>query len=143
MFIGSYEHVLDDKGRLAIPARFRARLADGLVLTRSLDSCLQVFPLEYWSALSGRISALSFMQEDARALRRFLFAHAAESEPDRQGRILIPQALREYAGLSDQAVIVGLDTHVEIWAAARWQTEQSRIEQDRARMAKQLAELGI
>jgi MraZ protein len=143
MFIGTYEHTIDDKGRLAIPSRFRARLVDGLIVTRSLDICLQIFPLDYWTALSGRISALSFMQEDARALRRFLFAHAVEAEPDRQGRIVIPQPLREYAGLSGEAAVVGLDTHIEVWAAARWQAEQSRIEQHRSRMAQQLTELGI
>lgn len=143
MFLGAYEHTLDDKGRLAIPARFRAQLSDGLVLTRSLDVCLQLFPLDYWATLTARISALSLMQEDARTLRRLLFAGAAELDLDRQGRILIPQSLRDHAVLQNQAMLVGLDTHVEIWAAERWQAEQARMEQNSTHMATQLSELGI
>ena len=102
MFLGEFEHTIDDKGRVAVPARFREDLKEGLVLTRGFDHCLQVFPRPTWQSLAQRISSLSLGNEEARNLRRLLFSGAAEVEVDRQGRILIPQNLREYAALSEQ-----------------------------------------
>jgi MraZ protein len=143
VFLGEFEHTIDEKGRLAVPARFREEISDGLVLTRGFDHCLQAFPRPVWQNLSERISALSLGQEEARNLRRLIFSGAAEVETDRQGRILIPQNLREYAGLREQAVIAGLNTHFEIWSQERWHNVLNTLDSSGGAMAEQLAALGI
>lgn len=143
MFLGEFEHTIDDKGRVAVPARFREELREGLVLTRGFDRCLQVFPRPTWQTLAQRISALSMGNEEARNLRRLLFSGAAEVEVDRQGRILIPQNLREYASLSEQVVIAGLDTYFEMWSRERWQNVLDNLDTDGSAIAAKLAELGI
>lgn len=143
MFLGEFEHTMDEKGRVAVPARFREEISDGLVLTRGFDQCLQVFPRVVWQSLAERISALSLGHEEARNLRRLIFSGAAEVEPDRQGRILIPQNLREYATLKEQVVVAGLNTHFEIWALERWQGVLNTLDSSAGAMAEQLAALGI
>jgi MraZ protein len=143
VFLGEFEHVIDDKGRVAIPARFREELGEGLILTRGFERCLQAFPRPVWQALSQRISSLSLGNEEARNLRRMLFANAAEVEVDRQGRILIPQNLREYAGLSEQVIIAGLDTYFELWAYDRWQNVLESLDSNGSSIAEQLSALGI
>ncbi|MBO9312099.1 MAG: division/cell wall cluster transcriptional repressor MraZ [Chloroflexus sp.] len=143
MFLGSYEHAIDEKGRVAIPARFRAELAGGMVLTRGFDRCLLIFPLPYWSDLTRRVSALSLVDEDARMLRRLLFASASEQEMDRQGRILLPQNLREAGGLTDQALLVGLDAFIEVWAPDRWREVQQHLETQGPHFDEQMRKLGI
>lgn len=143
MFLGEFEHTIDDKGRVAVPARFREELSEGLVLTRGFERCLQVFPRHTWQTLAQRISSLSLGNEEARNLRRLLFSGAAEVEVDRQGRILIPQNLREYAGLAEQVVIAGLDTYFEMWSRERWQNILDRLDSDGSTIAAQLAALGI
>ncbi len=143
MFLGSYEHAIDEKGRVAIPARFRTELAGGMVLTRGFDRCLLIFPLPYWSDLTRRVSALSLVDEDARMLRRLLFASASEQEMDRQGRILLPQNLREAGGLTDQALLVGLDAFIEVWAPDRWREVQQRLETQGPHFDEQMRKLGI
>ncbi len=143
MFLGTSEHAIDEKGRLAIPTRFRAELAGGMILTRGFDRCLQIFSIPYWNELAGRIRGLSLVDEDARMLRRLLFAHAAELEMDRQGRILLPQPLREAVGLVDQALLAGQDTYIEIWAPAAWQEMEERILRDGSRLNEQMRKLGI
>ncbi len=143
MFLGEFEHTLDDKGRVSVPARFREDVQEGLVLTRGFDHCLQVFPRPGWQSLAQRISSLSLGNEEARNLRRLLFSGAAEVEVDRQGRILIPQNLREYAALSEQVVIAGLDTYFEIWARDRWQQVLEKLDSSGTTIAAQLAELGM
>ncbi|MCG8347861.1 MAG: division/cell wall cluster transcriptional repressor MraZ [Chloroflexales bacterium] len=143
MFLGEFEHVIDDKGRVAIPARFREELGEGLILTRGFERCLQAFPRPIWQSLSQRISSLSLGNEEARNLRRMLFANAAEVEVDRQGRILIPQNLREYAGLSEQVIIAGLDTYFELWSRDRWQNVLESLDSNGSSIAEQLSALGI
>ncbi|MEF3274370.1 MAG: division/cell wall cluster transcriptional repressor MraZ [Chloroflexus sp.] len=143
MFLGTHEHAIDEKGRLAIPARFRAELAGGMVLTRGFDRCLLIFPLPFWSDLTRRVSALSLVDDDARMLRRLLFASASEQEMDRQGRILLPQSLREAGGLSEQAILVGLDTYIEIWSPERWREIEDRLASQGARFDEQMRKLGI
>src|SRR5436190_3647129 len=102
VFLGEYEHNLDDKGRLAIPSRFREELGEGVVITRGFDRCLMGFPRPIWEQLAQQVSGLSLGQGEARSLRRLLFSGAADMALDRQGRILLPQNLREYAELGDQ-----------------------------------------
>jgi MraZ protein len=143
VFLGEFEHTIDDKGRVAVPARFREEIREGLVLTRGFDHCLQAFPRPVWQALSERISALSIGLEEVRNLRRLIFSGAAEVELDRQGRILIPHNLRDYAGLREQVVIAGVNTHFELWSNDRWENVLNDLDSSASAMAEQLAALGI
>ncbi len=143
MFLGEYRHNIDAKGRLAIPARFRADLAEGLVVTRGLDACLHIYPKSQWLPLAERLSSLPVSEPAVRALRRNLFTGAFSCEMDKQGRILIPPGLREYAGLDGDVVVAGLNTYIEVWAAARWEQELPRIEAGVSSLAEQLSSLGI
>jgi MraZ protein len=143
VFLGEFEHSIDDKGRVAVPARFREELGEGMVLTRGFDQCLQAFPRPVWQQLAQKVSSLSLGSPEARNLRRMLFSNAAEVEVDRQGRILVPQNLREYAGLAEQVVITGMDTFFELWSAERWRTVMEQLDTSGAGIAEQLAALGI
>jgi len=143
VFLGEYEHNLDDKGRLAVPARFRDDLGDGVVITRGFDRCLMGFPRPVWTTLAQQVSNLSLGQGEARNLRRLLFSGAADVMLDRQGRILIPQNLREYAGLGEQVIVAGLNTHFEIWSNERWREVLDSLDVNASAIAEQLAALGI
>ena len=143
MFLGEFEHTMDDKGRLAIPSRFREELGDGVVVTRGFDRCLMGFPRAVWERLAQQVSSLSLGQGEARNLRRLLFSGAADIMLDKQGRILIPQNLREYAELGDQVIVAGLNTHFEIWANERWNQVLEQIDDSASAIAEQLAALGI
>jgi len=143
VFLGEFEHSIDDKGRVAIPARFREDLGEGMVLTRGFDLCLQAFPRAVWQQLAQKVSSLSLGSPEARNLRRILFSNAAEVEVDRQGRILVPQNLREYASLAEQVVITGMDTYFELWSADRWRTVMEQLDTNGTGIAEQLAALGI
>jgi MraZ protein len=141
MFLGRYNHTLDVKGRLAIPARYREALAEGLVLTRGIDRCLALYPLAAWRPLAEKVSALPLSDPDARAFRRLVFAEAADLALDTQGRILVPPELRRYAGLERDAVIIGVDTALEIWSPERWQAVEAVMDADGAAIAQRLASL--
>jgi transcriptional regulator MraZ len=143
MFLGEFEHNMDDKGRLAVPARFREGLGDGVVITRGFDRCLMGFPRLTWEQLAQQVSSLSLGQSDARNIRRLLFSGAADVQLDRQGRILIPQNLREYAGLGEQVIVTGLNTHFEIWSDTRWREVLDGLDVNGGVIAEQLAALGI
>ncbi len=143
VFLGEYRHNIDAKGRLAIPARFRPYLAEGLVVTRGLDLCLHIYPRAEWEPLAERLSSLPLSEPAVRVLRRSFFASAFACEMDRQGRILIPTALREYAGLDGEVVVAGLNTYVELWSADRWEQETPTAETGMSSLAEQLAGLGI
>lgn len=143
MFLGEYRHNVDSKGRLAMPARFRSGLAEGLVITRGLDPCLHVYPKSQWLPLAERLSELPMSEPAVRGLRRNIFTGAFACEMDKQGRILIPPALREYAGLDGDVVIAGLNNYIEIWAASRWEQELPRIQSGVSSLAEQLSNLGI
>jgi MraZ protein len=119
MFLGEYTHALDDKGRLTLPAKYRAELATGLVVTRGIDKCLFVFPMADWQILSGKLSALPLTDPQAREFQRLIFSGATDTELDKQGRVL-PQYLRDYAGLSGDVIVAGLNNHMEIWAPDAW-----------------------
>jgi MraZ protein len=134
---------MDDKGRLAIPARFREALGEGVVITRGFDRCLMGFPRAIWEPLAQQVSGLSLGQGEARNLRRLLFSGAADIMMDRQGRILIPQNLREYAELGEQVIVAGLNTHFEIWTSERWRAVLDTLDENASAFAEQLATLGI
>jgi MraZ protein len=121
MFMGEYRHAVDDKGRLIIPAKFREGLGETFVLTRGLDHCLFAYPRSEWTQLEQKLKALPFTRADARKFTRFFFSGACEVELDKQGRILIPSNLREFAGLKKDCVIIGVSTRVEIWCKDRWE----------------------
>jgi MraZ protein len=143
MFLGEFSHNLDDKGRLTIPAKFRDELAGGLVVTRGIDRCLSVFPRQVWDDLAQRITQLPLTQRNARNFSRLMFSGAADFIPDRQGRVLIPQGLRDYAGLDSEAIIIGLYDRLEIWNPEYWANVKAEVEEDPESIAGQLHELGI
>lgn len=121
MFMGEYQHALDSKGRLIMPARFREELGEKFIITRGLDNCLFVYPMQEWSNLEQKLKTLPFTRSDARAFTRLFFSGAAECEFDKQGRILIPNNLREHARLLRDVVVIGVSTRVEIWSQENWQ----------------------
>jgi MraZ protein len=141
MFLGRFAHTVDAKGRLAIPARFRDALAGGVVVTRGIDRCLSVYPMEAWLPLAERISALPITDPDARTFRRMVFAEAANLELDAQGRILLPPELRRYADLDRDAYVVGVNTSIEVWSPARWDAVTTQMDQDGSAIAQRLASL--
>ncbi len=141
MFLGEYAHTIDDKGRLTLPARYRVELAAGVVVTRGLDKCLFVFPMHEWQKLSEKVSALPLTDTSAREFRRLLFSGAMDAELDKQGRVLLPQYLRDYADLDGNVILAGLNTHMEIWSPDAWNAIRATI--DSAANVEQWARLGI
>jgi MraZ protein len=142
MFLGEFVHTLDSKGRLTVPAKFRADLDTSLVVTRWMDRCLAMFPMAEWERLAAQVSDLPMTDRGARALKRFLFSSASHVSPDNQGRVLIPPRLREYAGLEDDVVVAGLNNYIEIWGTEAWRDERERVEGDDVE-AEGWAALGI
>ena len=143
MFLGEFSHNLDEKGRLTIPAKFRDELAGGLVVTRGIDRCLSVYPRQVWDGLAEQIAKLPLSQRSARDFGRLIFSGAADFIPDRQGRVLIPQGLRDYAELNSDAIIIGLFDRLEIWNPDNWINVKANVEEDPESIAEQLQELGI
>ena len=141
MFLGRHAHSLDAKGRLAIPARFRDALAEGVVLTRGIDRCLALYPMAAWRPLAEQVSALPITDPDARNFRRMVFAEAVDLELDGQGRILVPPELRSYAGLERDAFVVGVNTSIEIWSPERWGEVNALMDNDGAAIAQRLASM--
>ncbi|GIO30536.1 MULTISPECIES: division/cell wall cluster transcriptional repressor MraZ [Paenibacillus] len=121
MFMGEFQHSIDDKGRLIIPAKFRELLGSSFVITRGLDQCLFVYPMNEWSVLEQKLKSLPLMKSDARAFTRFFFSGATECEWDKQGRVNLPGNLRGYAGLDKECVIIGVSNRVEIWSKDTWE----------------------
>jgi MraZ protein len=143
VFLGEFEHSLDDKGRLAIPAKFRPELGQGLVLTRGLDRCLFAWPMAEWQIVADKLGRLSLMHAEARRLQRLLFAGAVDTQLDRLGRVLVPAFLRGYAGLQDAVVVAGVLNRIEIWDGAQWADERTAAEAQSAELAEHLSELGL
>jgi MraZ protein len=142
VFTGEYRHAVDDKGRIAVPSRFRVQLAGSVVVARWMDSCLAIFPVTAWEELAAKLAGLPMTDPNARLLQRQLFAGAFETELDRQGRVLVPQNLRDHAGLEGEALVLGSRDHAEIWAPARWAV-YSRSLEDPDAFAQAIAGLGI
>lgn len=143
MFIGEFNHNLDNKGRIAVPAKFRNKLTTGAIVTRGLDHCLFVFDFKEWEVLAQKLISLPLAQANSRAFTRLMLAGAADVELDKQGRILIPDYLREYAGLKKQSVITGLYNRFEIWDAESWKQYKTKTESQSDEIAEKLGELGI
>jgi len=138
MFLGQAVHAIDEKNRLAIPARFRTELAAGVYLTKGVDRCLYLLTPDVWTALAERVRALPSMQADARRLQRHFFSGAEYVVPDKLGRIIIPPSLREYAGLQGEIVVAGVNSRVELWDKAAWDAEQDDAGAQTAAMAEQI-----
>jgi MraZ protein len=143
MFMGEFDHTVDEKGRIAIPAKFRGRFADGLVVTRGLDRCLWVYTAGDWAALAEKIARLPLTQADARSFTRLMFSGANDLLLDKQGRIVVPTYLREYAHLQNDAVVIGVNTRLEIWARDSWNQTRAQVEEEGEFIAEHLATLGI
>lgn len=143
MLLGEYKHNLDVKGRLAIPVKFREKLAGGAIITRGLDNCLFVFAMKEWEVLAAKLTALPLAQANSRAFTRLMLAGAADAILDNQGRILIPDYLREYAGLNKQVVVAGLYNRIEVWDLAKWEKYKQKTESASDEIAEKLGELGI
>lgn len=141
MFLGRFTHTIDAKGRLAIPAKFRAALSERIVVTRGIDRCLSVYPIDEWQALASRVSGLSISDPDARQFRRMVFAEAADEALDPQGRVLVPVELRRYAELSREVIVVGMNTYVELWNPERWTQLSAAVEEEGEGIAQRLADL--
>ena len=120
MFMGEYNHVIDAKGRLIIPARFRELLGEEFIMTRGLDGCLSVYPMDEWETFEKKLRALPLTNKNARIFTRFFVAGATNCELDRQGRVLVPQPLREFAGLEKEVVLTGNLNRIEIWSKENW-----------------------
>ena len=126
MFMGEYNHTVDAKGRLIVPSKFREQLGSEFVVTKGLDGCLFVYPAEEWHNIEEKFRNISMTSKDARKFSRFFFAGAAAVELDKQGRILLPPVLREYANLEGEAHIIGMDTNLEIWNTELWNEENAQ-----------------
>jgi MraZ protein len=142
VFTGEYRHSVDDKGRIAVPSKFRAQLEGGAVVSRWLDACLAIHTRAGWDALAEKVSTLPITDEGARRFQRFIFAGAVDTSLDGQGRVLVPSYLREMAGLDAEAVVVGSRDHAEIWAPGRWDDYRKSLE-DPESLAQALQGLGI
>ncbi len=140
MLLGEYAHTLDDKNRLTLPAKFRDSFVGGGVVTRGLDGCLYLFARQQWDDLvSGRFSEFDPLLEETRLMNRYFFSGAAEAEPDKQGRIMIPAALLRYAGLGRDVVVAGIHDHLEIWDRETWRRELNEVEGSAEHVAERLA----
>ncbi|HWG56093.1 MAG TPA: division/cell wall cluster transcriptional repressor MraZ [Gaiellaceae bacterium] len=141
MFFGQYEHTIDDKNRLTLPARFRDALSGGVVLTRGLDECLDVFTRVDWDRLvEQRLAPLDPFSKEARELKRFFFAAAADAELDKQGRVLVPPALAKHARLGREVVVAGVHDHLEIWDRELWADHVTKVEGSADDVAERLAD---
>ncbi len=125
MFFGEYQHTLDAKGRMFVPAKFRDELGEKFIVTIGLDRCLFVFPMETFMVYKEKLDAISLANRDAREFTRFFFAGACECELDKQGRIMLPAKLRQYAKLEKDATVVGVSGRVEIWDKESWESTHS------------------
>lgn len=143
MFIGEYTYSIDDKKRLAVPAKFRKLLGKKVVITRGLDQCLFLYTMKDWQSLATKLSKLPLSQSDARGFARLMLAGAMECDLDGLGRILVPDYLKDYAGLKKKIILAGLFNRVEIWDEGKWAEYKTKTENEVGDMAERLKELGV
>jgi transcriptional regulator MraZ len=140
MLLGEYEHTLDDKNRLTLPAKFRQAMASGVVLTRGLDSCVEAYPADDWMELvEGELAGLSPFSKESRQLERYLYSGAVEAQPDKQGRVMVPPTLLEHAGLGREVVVIGMRGRIEIWDRAAWRAQLKEVMEGAEHVAERLA----
>jgi MraZ protein len=143
MFIGEYQHALDEKGRLAVPVKFRADLKGGAVVTKGLDNCLFLYTKKSWQELAERIAKLPVSRANTRAFSRLMLAGAMDVDIDSQGRMLLPDYLRQYASIKKQVVVAGLYNRIELWDSTKWSTYKRGTEKSSGDIAEALGELGV
>ena len=143
MLLVEYSHNVDVKGRVSVPSKFRGDLGQSFIVTKGLDNCLFMYSKSEWETFENKLKALPLTNNDARSFMRFFFAGATECEVDKQGRINIPQLLREYAGIKKDVVIVGVSTRAEIWDSSKWEEYTSSDSLNGNKIASQMSNLGI
>ena len=140
MFLGEFEHTLDEKNRLTLPARFRESFPEGLVVTRGMDGCLYAYARADWDRLvESRLANLDLLSRDDRMIQRYFFSAAVEAAPDKQGRIMLPAPLVEHGGLGREVVVAGVHDHLEIWDRAAWRALVKEVEGRAEHVAERLA----
>lgn len=143
MLLGEYKHNVDAKGRVSVPSKFRGDLGQSFVVTKGLDNCLYLYSKDEWKKFEDKLKNLPITSQEARSFVRFFFAGASECEVDKQGRINIPQNLREYAKIQKDVVIVGVSTRAEIWSNDNWNKYTNSDSLDVSKIASQMSNLGI
>lgn len=141
--MGEFQHTLDEKGRMIVPVKFRDGLGTSFVVTRGLDKCLFVYPMSEWEMLEQKLKSLPMTRADARSFVRFFFSGATECELDKQGRILIPATLRDYANLTRDAIVLGVSNRVEIWSDTVWRDYSEDAAESFADIAEKLVDLAF
>lgn len=143
VFIGEYNHTIDPKKRLAMPSRFRGELGSKVVVTRGLDDCLFVYPMKVWEEIAAKLGTMPVGEAGTRSFTRMMLAGAVDVDLDSQGRVLVPDYLKSYAGLRKDTVIVGLYNRLEIWSEDRWKKYKGLAEKQTGKIAEQLGRLGV
>ena len=143
MFIGEYSHTIDEKGRVSLPVKFRARLASGCVVTRGIDKCLWVYPMDEWEKLAEKVAALPITQKDSRNFSRLILAGAVDLSIDKLGRVNLPSYLKEYAGINKKVTITGMYNRIELWPEEKWNKFKKEMEDNSEQIAENLSELGF
>lgn len=143
VFMGEYQHTLDEKGRVIVPAKFREGLGESFVMTRGLDKCLFVYPQSEWEILEQKLKSLPMTRADARSFVRFFLSGATECALDKQGRIVVPTLLRDYATLDKDIVVLGVSNRVEIWSHERWREYSDLAAESFADIAESLVDLSF
>ena len=143
MFIGEYQHSIDPKKRLAVPSKFRGELKNKIVVTRGLDKCLFLYPLKVWEGIAGKLGTLPVGESTTRSFIRLMLAGAVDAEVDKQGRILIPDFLKDYAGLRKNVIVAGVYNRLEIWDEKKWNAYKKNAEKNTDEIAEQLGKLGV
>lgn len=139
--MGEFQHTLDEKGRMIMPVKFRDGLGPSFIMTRGLDHCVFVYPREEWGNLAAKLKTLPMTRADARSFVRFFFSGAAECELDKQGRVLVPTTLRDYAQLQRDVVLLGVSNRIELWDQEEWQRYASGAADSFADIAEKLVDL--
>ncbi|MBP3887163.1 MAG: division/cell wall cluster transcriptional repressor MraZ [Cellulosilyticum sp.] len=142
MFIGEYQHSLDDKYRVTVPSKYREQLGEKFVLTKGLDGCLFIYPLNEWTIFEQKLKSLPLTNINARKFVRFFLSGAIECSPDKQGRILIPNSLRVYSEIEKDIVFIGMSNRIEVWSQMKWDSYNNEA-LDMELLASQMEELGI
>ncbi|WP_339064086.1 division/cell wall cluster transcriptional repressor MraZ [Tepidibacillus marianensis] len=143
MFMGEFQHNIDDKGRVIIPSKFREELGSTFVITRGLDKSLFVYPQEEWKQVEHKLKSLPFTKADARKFTRFFFSGAIECEVDKQGRVILPSTLRDYAILEKECVFIGVSNRVEIWSKQLWETYYEESEESFNEIAEKIVDFDL
>ena len=140
MLVGEHAHTIDEKNRLTLPAKFRRAFAGGVVVSRGIERCLYAYPRDQWAAtVEARLRELDPLSREGRLMQRYFYSGAAEAELDKQGRVMVPSSLGEYAGLGKEVVVAGIRDHLEIWDRASWRAHLDEIEGSAEDVAERLA----